>query len=159
MSCNRLVKQKHQIKLRRNTILTIIGIVVICSVGGYYVVNSMIPVNGSSPVFGAPANFYVKTLPTQNGPTFVLSSTKGGKKSFTPSQKPIVSVSRGELISFHMINEDDQKHNLNMDEFNVHTRDLGYFESQSITFIADKTGEFMFHCTLHPEMSGTFIVK
>ena len=73
--------KKHQTKLGRNTILTIIGIVGICSVGGYYVVNSMIPVNGSSPVFGAPANFYVKSLPTQNGPTFVLSSTKSGKKS------------------------------------------------------------------------------
>ena len=159
MSCNRLVKQKHQIKLRRNTILTITGIVVLCSVGGYYVVNSMIPVNATSPVFGAPANFYVKSIPTQHGPMFALSSTKGGKNSFTPSQKPIVSVSRGELISFHMINQDNQKHNLSMGEFNVHTKDLGYFESQSITFIADKTGEFTFHCTLHPEMSGTFIVK
>ncbi len=159
MSCNRLVKQKHQIKLKRNTILTITGIVVLCSVGGYYVVNSMIPVNATSPVFGAPANFYVKSIPTQHGPMFALSSTKGGKNSFTPSQKPIVSVSRGELISFHMINQDNQKHNLSMDEFNVHTKDLSYFESQSITFIADKTGEFTFHCTLHPEMSGTFIVK
>ncbi|MBM2819246.1 MAG: hypothetical protein HW410_928 [Nitrosarchaeum sp.] len=152
-------KQKHQTKLEKNTIFTIIGIIVICSVGGYYVINSMIPVNGSSPVFGAPANFYVKSLPTQHGPTFVLSSTKGGKKSFSPTLKPIVTVNRGELISFHMINEDYQKHNLNMDEFNVHTKDLSYFETQSITFIADKTGKFTFHCTLHPEMSGTFIVK
>ena len=154
-----MVKQKHQIKLGRNTILTIIGIVTLCSVGGYYVVNSMIPVNATSPVFGAPANFYVKSISTQHGPTFVLSSTKGGKKSFTPTKPPIISVSRGELISFHLINEDTQKHNLNMDEFNVHTKDLNYFEYESITFIADKTGQFTFHCTLHPEMTGTFTVK
>lgn len=131
----------------------------ICSVGGYYIINSMIPVNATSPVFGAPTNFYLKSIPTQHGPTFVSSSTKGGKKSFTPTQKPLVSVSRGELVSFHVINEDNQKHNLNIDEFNVHTKDLGYFESKSITFIADKIGEFTFHCTLHPEMNGTFIVK
>jgi len=55
-----LGKQKHQTKLERNAIFTIIGIVVIYLVGGYYVINSMISVNDSSPVFGAPANFYVK---------------------------------------------------------------------------------------------------
>jgi len=54
-----LGKQKHQTKLERNT-CTIIGIVVIYLVGGYYVINSMISVNDSSPVFGAPANVYVK---------------------------------------------------------------------------------------------------
>ena len=140
-------------------IFAIIGIVIVGSIGGYYLFNSMIPVNASSPVFGAPANYYVKSLSTKDGPAFVLSSTKGGKKSFTPTKKPLISVTRGELISFHMINEDSEKHNLNMDEFNVHTKDLGYFESQSITFVADKTGEFVFHCTLHPEMKGTFIVK
>lgn len=155
-----MVKQKNRNKkFGRSTIFTIIGIVAICLVGGYYAINSMIPVNGTTPVFEAPANFYIKSIPTQHGPTFVLSSTKGGKKSFTPSLKPIVSVSQGELVSFHMLNEDDQKHNLNMDEFNVHSKDLGYFESQSISFIANKVGEFRFHDTLNPEMSGTFIVK
>jgi plastocyanin len=146
-------------KIGKNTIFTIVGVVAICIVGGYYAINSMIPVNGTSPVFEAPANFYVKTIPSKHGPAFVLSSTKGGKKNFTPSMKPIISVSQGELISFHIINEDNQRHNLNMDEFNVHTKDLGYFETQSITFIADKLGEFQFHSTLDPEMSGTFIVK
>lgn len=154
-----MAKQKKSFQLGKNSIFTIIGITTICLVGGYYAINSMIPVNSTSPVFGAPANFYVKSVSTQDGPAFILSSTKGGKKSFTPTQKPILSVSKGELISFHMLNEDSQVHNLNMDEFNVHTKDLGYFESQSITFVADKTGEFVFHCTLHPEMKGTFIVK
>lgn len=153
-----MIKKQHT-KIGRNTIFTIIGIVGLCLVGGYYLVNSMIPVNGTSPVFDAPSNYYLKSIPTQNGPSYVSLSTKGGKKSFTPTQKPLITVNRGELVSFHIINEDDQKHNLNMDEFNVHTKDLGYFESQSITFIADKAGEFKFHCTLHPEMNGTFIVK
>ena len=154
-----MVKQKSKTKLGRNGIFVIIGIVVLGTVGGYYAINSMIPVNATTPVFGAPANYYVKALESQNGPVFTLTSTKGGKKSFTPTKPPIISVSRGELISFHLINEDTQKHNLNMDEFNVHTKDLNYFESESITFIADKTGQFTFHCTLHPEMTGTFTVK
>ncbi|MGI0055959.1 MAG: cupredoxin domain-containing protein [Nitrosarchaeum sp.] len=154
-----MVKQKPKTKLGRNTIFVIICIVVLGSVGGYYAINSMIPVNSTTPVFGAPANYYVKTLKSANGHVFTLTSTKGGKKSFTPTKPPIISVSRGELISFHLINEDSQKHNLNLDEFNVHTKDLDYFESQSITFIADKTGQFTFHCTLNPEMTGTFTVK
>lgn len=153
-----MVKQKSQAKkIGRNTIFTIVGLIAICSVGVYYAINSMIPVNSTSPVFGAPSNYFVKIVPTQDGPAFVLSSTKGGKGGST--QKPIISTSRGELVSLHLINEDNQRHNLNLDEFNVHTKDLDYFESQSITFIADKTGEFKFHCTLHPEMSGIVIVK
>jgi plastocyanin len=46
-----------------------------------------------------------------------------------------------------------------VDEFNVHTRDLGYFESQSITFIADKAGTFKIYCTIHPEMTGSVVVR
>jgi plastocyanin len=40
------------------------------------------------------------------------------------------------------------------DEFNVHTRDLGYFETQTVTFLADKKGTFEYYCTIHPEMKG-----
>lgn len=58
----------------------------------------------------------------------------------------------------HVINEDYEthsKHNFNIDEFNVHTRDLGYFETQTISFLADKKGTFEYYCTIHPEMRGT----
>ena len=61
-----------------------------------------------------------------------------------------------------MINEDidsGSKHNINIDEFNVHSRDLGYFESQTITFVADKAGTFKYYCSIHPEMKGEIIVE
>lgn len=63
----------------------------------------------------------------------------------------------GSLQSFHIINEDYEthsKHNFNIDEFNVHTKDLGYFETQTIMFLADKKGSFEYYCTIHPEMRG-----
>jgi len=80
------------------------------------------------------------------------------KKSFTPTHNLLISVTRGDLIALHVFNEDTQKHNLNLDEFNVHIHDLNYYESPTITIIADKTGQFTFYDTLYSEITGTFIV-
>ena len=57
-----------------------------------------------------------------------------------------------------MLNEDHQKHSLNIDQFNVHTKNLDYFESQSITFVADKLGRYTYYDSLHPEMTGIIVV-
>jgi len=63
-----------------------------------------------------------------------------------------------------LINEDKNqpnnpsKHNLNIDEFNVHTKDLGYFQSESVTFLADKTGTFDYYCSIHPDMKGVITI-
>jgi plastocyanin len=65
-------------------------------------------------------------------------------------------------VSVHLINEDDQaheKHNINIDEFGVHTKDLGYFEGETVTFVADKAGTFEYYCSIHPEMKGTMTVE
>ena len=50
-------------------------------------------------------------------------------------------------------------HNLNIDEFNVHSMDLHYFGTQSITFLADKAGTFDYYCSIHPEMRGRLVVE
>jgi cupredoxin-like protein len=65
------------------------------------------------------------------------------------------------LESIHFINEDydtHSKHNFNIDEFKVHSKDLGYFQSQIITFIVDKDGMFEYYCSIHPEMRGKVVV-
>lgn len=140
-------------------VIAIVGIVMVGAAAGYAAFYSMIPVNRDFPVLGVPANHYIKSVHSNGASAFVLSSTKGAKKGFTVDHKPTLSTNLGDLVAFHMINEDKEKHNLNLDEFNVHTKDLGYFETQSITFVADKAGQYTFHCTLHPEMSGTLIVE
>ena len=66
------------------------------------------------------------------------------------SASPDFVFRKGELESIHVINEDSDthsKHNFNIDQFKVHTKDLSYFESQTITFIADKNGTFSYFCT------------
>jgi hypothetical protein len=164
----KLVKQKSQAKkLGRNTIFIIVGIVVIGSIGGYYAYQSFIPVNVDYPVFLSPENILIKTGKTVDGHySFGLQSSRGGKQ--TPQRgmtSPTLIVSKGNLVSVHVINEilnteaEKSIHNFNIDEFNVHSKDLGYFESQSITFLADTPGEFIYHCTLHPEMKGQLIIK
>jgi len=89
-----------------------------------------------------------------NGAVKGMRATGGGG----PHIDPKYTLNLGSLQSIHVINEDYEthsKHNFNINEFNVHTRDLGYFETQTITFLADKKGTFEYYCTIHPEMKGT----
>ena len=77
------------------------------------------------------------------------------------STGPTLYVSKGGLESIHFINEDydtHSKHNFNIDEFKVHSKDLGYFQSQIITFIVNKDGMFEYYCSIHPEMRGKLVV-
>ena len=94
-----------------------------------------------------------------------MSQSAGGVKGSRgggASVNPVYFLNKGSLESVHLINEDydtHSKHNFNIDQFKVHTKDLGYFESQTITFIADKVGTFEYYCTIHPEMRGTVTVE
>ncbi|MFZ0203298.1 MAG: cupredoxin domain-containing protein, partial [Nitrososphaeraceae archaeon] len=129
------------------------------------------------PVFGAPKNNFVKASHhPQSGYLFVGQSAGGARKSFVPSTGggpngnsgtgtnatgPTLYLSKGGLESIHFINEDydtHSKHNFNIDEFKVHSKDLGYFQSQIITFIVDKNGMFEYYCSIHPEMRGKVVV-
>jgi len=144
-----------------------IGLLVVIVAGAYYGYQSLIPVNMDHPVFLVPENILIKTGKTADGQySFGLQSSRGGKQAPQRGMtSPTLTISKGNLVSFHIINEilntPEAKsiHNFNIDEFNVHSKDLEYFDSQSITFLADKTGEFTYHCTLHPEMKGLLIVK
>ena len=164
-------KQKNNNKNKFFTKGTIIGIVVIAavvSVGVYFAVGYMIPVNGTTPVFATPSNLYILATHTaQNGYIFEEQSTRQGKKSLSTGAVDVsIHVIKGELISLHVVNEDKDTRSqmdLNIDEFNVHTKKLNppadiFFDSQTITFIADKTGTFKYYSTIHPEMKGSIVV-
>lgn len=142
-----------------------IGVIAAIVIGiGYWAFVSAIPVNGTAPVFEAPENKYIKALNDEkSGYVYAVQSVKGGKSNPNANSvsPPIVAI-KGQLVSLHFINEDktpDSKHNINIDEFNVHSNDLGYFQSQTITFIADKPGEYNYYCTIHPEMHGKITVS
>ena len=160
-------KQKNNNKNKFFTKGTIIGITVIAAlacVGGYFALGAMVPVNGTTPVFGTPTNLYIlATHTTTDGYIFQEQSTRQGKKSLSTGAVDVsIHVIKGELVSIHVINEDKEtqsQQDLNIDEFNVHTKKLNYFQAQTINFIADKTGTFKYYSTIHPEMKGTIVVE
>ena len=158
-------KQKNNTKSKSFPKGTIIGIAVIAAAaigGGAYFWTSAIPVNGNTPVFAAPSNIYIKAIHTDQGYAYDEQSTRTGKRSLTGENiDPSIHIPKDTLVSLHVINEDKDtlsQQDLNIDEFNVHTRHLNYFEAQTINFVADKTGTFSYYSNLHPEMKGSITV-
>lgn len=151
-------RQKRSKKINKK-IIFIAAIAVIGAAAGYSGINSMIPVNGKTPVFGFAENIFITAKHADQG--YVYVSQSSAKKSISPTHiSPKIVLSKGQLATIRFMNNDGtSKHNINIDEFNVHSKDLGYFEPQAITFIADKAGTFHYYCTLHPEMSGDVEVQ
>lgn len=162
-----LLKNKHKKskKINLKMIITIIGSALVIGVLGYVAIDSMIPVNADHLVFSVPSNIYIKALNSPTGYYFAHQSTKGSKVQSSGYGSPTLQVAKDNLVSIHLINEDNtmsnalSTHNINIDEFNVHSNDLHYFQTQTITFVADKQGEFEYYCTIHPEMKGKIVVE
>jgi len=165
-------KQKSNDKNKFFTRGTIIAIAVIAAavgVGGYFALGTMIPVNGITPVFQTPTNIYiVATHDSTSGYFYEEQSTRQGKKTLASGAVDAsINIIQGELVSLHVVNEDkdtQSQMDLNIDEFKVHTKKLNppegiFFDSQTINFLADKTGTFKYYSTLHPEMKSTIVVS
>ncbi len=134
------------------------------SLMAYFGLNAAIPANGTSPVLGFATNHFIKATYGRSGYVYVSQSSGSvkGVGGGSGTVNPTYTFNKGDLESIHVINEGDatySKHNFNIDEFNVHTRDLGNFETQTVTFVADKTGVFDYYCTIHPEMKGKIIIE
>lgn len=158
-------KKKKPSKISRGTVISfsiVAGVIILI---GAIALNSFNPVNSDSLIFAPSSNVFLKAVSSSQG-NYHYQYAKGGKSSGSAEgASPLISVSQGNLIQFHLINEDRNqlnnlsKHNLNIDEFNVHTKDLGYFQSESITFVADKLGTFDYYCSIHPNMKGSITVS
>jgi plastocyanin len=106
-------------------------------------------------------------LPTEgyaytSQPTGTVKSLNSGAGSRGGlGHNPAITLNQGNTLSIHLINEDSEKHskhNLNIDEFGIHTKDLGYFQTQTVTFTANKAGTFNYYCSIPPEMTGKITV-
>lgn len=156
------------VRMTRKRIITygiIAAIISGISITGY---KSMIPTNGNTPVFGIPINHFVKAKYSASSGYAWVSMSSGTAKGLRGSGggggiiNPSYVFGKGGLQSVHVINEDYEthsKHNFNIDELNVHSKDLAYYESQTVTFVADKPGSFHYYCNIHPEMKGDITIE
>jgi plastocyanin len=169
---NKLIDQKKKNnKKKKNRIspkkILVIGI--LFTVTGLIIyggINSLKSFNGNF-LLSPPRNFFMKAtyLPNEGnvytsqltGTAKILNSGAGSKIRYNPT----ITLNQGKTLSIHLINEDSEKHskhNLNIDEFGIHTKDLGYFQTQTVTFTANKAGTFNYYCSIHPEMTGKITV-
>ena len=174
---NKLVNQKKKNKDKNNnnknkiTPKKIIVIGILCTVISLIIyggINSLKSFNGNF-LLSPPRNFFMKAtyLPNEGnvyssqstGTAKILNSGAGSSSKI--GHNPTITLNQGNSLSLHLINEDSEnhsRHSLNIDEFGIHTKNLGYFQTQTITFTANKTGTFNYYCSIHPEMNGKIIV-
>lgn len=151
-----LSKQNPSKKLNRKIIPIIIGIILVGSILGYY--TSMVSTPPGDKLSTPQDIYLVARHDPEKGFIFAIKETDGAL--YTYSQISEINVKKDQLVSIHLVNGDkDEKHDFNIDEFNVHTKDLWYFEGDTSTFVANKIGTFRYYCSLHPEMNGNFTVK
>ena len=156
--------RKQSSKISRGNIISISVVFGVIILIGFFGLQFFTPVNSNTPVFVSPTNISLKAVKSSQG-NYHYQTIKGGKNlSNVEGTSPSITISKNNLVQIHLINEETNqpgnpsKHNLNIDEFNVHTKDLSYFQTDSVTFLADKTGTFDYYCSFHPDMRGTITV-
>lgn len=102
--------------------------------------------------------------PTNGGQT----SNETSAKSFTVTATNFsfdikeIKVSKGDAITI-TLNNTEGFHDWNIDEFNARTQKLNQGASETITFIADKTGTFEYYCSIGSHramgMKGSLVVE
>lgn len=115
---------------------------------------------------------YLLTLHTDKVNLYIMGVHTDTGLAYQGESRPLIILGRGyndssihiqegTMIELHFINkdtDDDIPMDLNLDAFNVHTNHLASLQSQTVSFMADKSGTFAYYSKLHPEMKGTIII-
>lgn len=70
-------------------------------------------------------------------------------------QPPSVTVRAGDVVTF--VNDDDDAHTATADDGSWDSEGLNHGQTWSHTFT--KGGKATYHCTVHPFMKGTLVVR
>jgi plastocyanin len=137
-----------------NKLLVAIIIVAVLAIGGIFAINHNSNTNNQQP------------STSQNNPNSnSASSSSSGQSStgtinianmmFTPSQ---ISIAKGGTVTW--TNNDSTTHTVVDDLSNVGGPASGNIAPGSTySFTFNKTGSFQYHCSIHPSMRGTIVVK
>ncbi len=86
------------------------------------------------------------------------------KQKGEPIEKPIIEVSKGDVVVFKLTSS-DVVHGFSLKDFGVYLTDgIQPGKATYVSFIADKVGTFTFSCNaicgeMHQNMQGTVVVK
>lgn len=97
--------------------------------------------------------------PVSTGP--VVSFNVSAKEyAYTPST---ITVNKGDNVKIVFTNNGTTAHNFTISEFNVASKSINPGETDTVTFVADKSGTFKYFCSIDSHRSlgleGTLTVK
>jgi nitrosocyanin len=156
--------------MNKNILLTVLAVIVI--IGAFFVVRHREnPVIDISPEYGTDSDGMDIGTTTDVTASSTISVTvpdlldvkevtvTGSNFAFSPQA---ITVNKGDTVKINFKNVGGM-HDFKIDEFNVATKKINGGETDTVTFVADKTGSFEYYCSVgtHRQMGmkGTLIVK
>lgn len=138
----------------KKALITII-VVIVLAVGGWVIYDHGKTNNNS--LYGNNTNSSTQTNSNTNSTQSAATGniTISANMIFTPSQ---INVAKGATVTW--TNNDNVAHTVIDDLNNVGGPASGNIEPGSTySFTFNKTGSFQYHCSIHPAMRGTIVVK
>lgn len=142
---------------KTNPILFVTAIVLVAVfIGGFYLL-SRVKNKSVSPQQSETAGTSTQNDQSlaENQPAITVS---GGSYYFEPNE---IRVQKDSRVTIEFVSK-DTVHDFVLDEFDVKTKQLSSGQKETITFLADKTGEYEFYCSIGNHrrmgMAGKLIV-
>jgi len=142
-----------------NKILIAVIAVVILGIGGWVIYN-----HNQSKTDNSSGNSSASSATPSNSNSSASNSSQSAAASgtvtienmmFTPSQ---ITVAKGGTVTW--TNKDSIPHTVTDDLSNAGGPASGNIQpGKTYSFTFDKTGSFQYHCSIHPSMRGTIVVK
>ncbi|QQG41476.1 MAG: cupredoxin domain-containing protein [Candidatus Woesebacteria bacterium] len=120
-------------------------------------------------VLGMAGFLFSKTKTQSSNDLANVKSISGGPvKEFTVNgssykfDPETIVVNKGDIVKI-TFKDNDGRHNLGIDGYNLSTKIIGSGSEAQLQFVADKAGSFEFYCSVGSHkslgMTGTFVVK
>lgn len=139
--------------MRRSTISVIIIVVILIAVGVLALGNKSN--SGNTPANNSSSNSNNNSANSNSASQPAAGKINIANMAFSPSQ---ITVAKGGTVTW--TNNDSTTHTVTDDLSNVGGPDSGDIApGSSYSFTFNKTGSFQYHCSIHPSMRGTIVVK
>lgn len=133
-------------------------LVIVLLGGGYYVMNSKKSQESSDNMMPTPSSSEAEktTMPANAAgtPNSQVMMEKGVVKEFTLVASEFafdvktMTVKKGDTVKVTLANSGKMPHDWVVDEYNVKTKQIKNGETDTVTFVADKTGTFEYYCSV-----------